>query len=157
MWVPSPMGAWKRSGTEPFPLVMSCWSSDVSKASPRHLSLFVCFDSSRSAAMTLKVPAEILPWLTPALTFFDLLPKNAELRAAAPELEPCKLNCKKISENSIQIANTDNRTVLIIWTGFRLPKIHAWAVALKPCSLFNQLNTKTKIHPTNKSTHNKIS
>lgn len=87
MWVPSPMGAWNRVSTRPFPRVMSCWSSDWSEASPPHRSFSVCFDSSKSAAMTLKVPVQILP-PPPELVFFRLLPKKAELGMEAPELEP---------------------------------------------------------------------
>lgn len=113
MWVPSPMGAWKRVSAKPFPLVISCWSSDVSNASPDHLSLSVCFDSSRSAAKTLNVPVDTLPWLRLELTFFKLLPKKTELGTEAPEPEPdpCKLNCTTNTKTS-SIQQVDDRNHL---------------------------------------------
>ncbi|RZS23280.1 hypothetical protein BHM03_00056187 [Ensete ventricosum] len=93
MWVPSPMGAWKRVSTNPFPLVISCWSSDTSNARPAHLSFLVCFLSSRSAAKTLKLAIETRPWLRLELSLFRAIPKKAELGTQALELDPCRLNC----------------------------------------------------------------
>lgn len=95
-WVPTSCGAWNRESTIPLPLVMSCWSSDISYARPLHLSLSVCWVSSISLSAAKILNDANLLLLTACLEFtifFKLLPKKVELGTAATPLLPFKLNC----------------------------------------------------------------